>query len=215
MVASMGMSSGDIVGGSGEEEAGELGLGGERQDSRTPSGLQHTTSFPVTQALVSLLAANSSLIHVAGKGKGEASSPLGNSWESQGDPAIQLANALGACILSTHLPHSHRQWAATQLVGGVHRGPGQAGGGPRGDLGLVQHHRRQHPEQCDFSHSLPAIQTTLLEGHTAPTSNALWLEGKNLLVTRWDKARAGPEGLLFYFSRFFFFFFFFLTLFFS
>lgn len=65
----MGMSSGDIVGGSGEEDMGELGLGGERQDSRTPSSMQHTTSFPVTQALVSLLAANSSLIHVAGKGE--------------------------------------------------------------------------------------------------------------------------------------------------
>lgn len=34
----------------------------------------------------------------------------------QGDPGIQLANALAACILSTRLPHSHRQWAATQLV---------------------------------------------------------------------------------------------------
>ena len=37
---------------------------------------------------------------------------------------------------------------------------------------------------ADFSHSLPTIQTAILEGHTAPTSSALWLEGKNLLVTR-------------------------------
>lgn len=66
----MGMSSGDIIGGSGEEDVSELGLGGERQDPRTSSSaIHHTTSFPVTQALVSLLAANSSLIHVAGKGK--------------------------------------------------------------------------------------------------------------------------------------------------
>lgn len=117
---------------------------------------------------------------------GEASSPLGNSWETQGDPAIQLANALGACILSTHLPHSHCQWAATQLVeciGGRARlleghgdlsGTGSSGGGGSSSANM---------SSADFNHSLPSIQTTLLEGHTAPTSNALWLEGKNLLVT--------------------------------
>ncbi|MPC18905.1 putative E3 ubiquitin-protein ligase HERC1 [Portunus trituberculatus] len=180
MVAAMGMSSGDIIGGSGEEDMSELSLGGERQDSRTPSSMHHTTSFPVTQALVSLLAANSSLIHVAGKG--EASSPIGNGGENQGDPAIQLANALGACILSTHLPHSHRQWAATQLVeciGGRARlveGHGEvSGSGSSSSASSLS--------SVDFSHSLPTIQTAMLEGHTAPTSNALWLESKNLLVT--------------------------------
>lgn len=84
MVAAMGMSSGDIVGGSGEEEATDVGSGGggggsgrERRGSQqgcttTVSSVSATnttaTSFPVTQALVSLLAANSSLIHLAGKG---------------------------------------------------------------------------------------------------------------------------------------------------
>ncbi|XP_063888404.1 probable E3 ubiquitin-protein ligase HERC1 isoform X2 [Scylla paramamosain] len=180
MVAAMGMSSGDIIGGSGEEDMGELGLGGERQDSRTPSSMHHTTSFPVTQALVSLLAANSSLIHVAGKG--EASSPLGNAGESQGDPAIQLANALGACILSTHLPHSHRQWAATQLVECI-GGRAKLVEGHSEVSGSGSSSGTSSLSSADFSHSLPTTQTTMLEGHTAPASNALWLEGKNLLVT--------------------------------
>lgn len=52
---------------------------------------------------------------------GEVSSPVSGCGgsEGQGDAAIQLANALSACVLSTHLPHSHRQWAATQLVCGL------------------------------------------------------------------------------------------------
>ena len=42
-------------------------------------------------------------------------SPVGTGGDS-GDPGIQLANALAACILSNKLAHSHRQWAASQLV---------------------------------------------------------------------------------------------------
>lgn len=67
MVAAMGMSSGDIVGGSGEEDV-DVTLCEERRGCQNASAM-HQTSFPVTQALVSLLAANSSLIHLAGKGK--------------------------------------------------------------------------------------------------------------------------------------------------
>lgn len=55
----------------------------------------------------------------------------------------------------------------------------------------------------DFSHSLPTIQTTLLEGHTAPTSNALWLEGKNLLVTRWVVWMYSWKGKSLLFSPYF------------
>ncbi|XP_064122794.1 probable E3 ubiquitin-protein ligase HERC1 isoform X2 [Macrobrachium nipponense] len=62
MVAAMGLSSGDIVGGS-SEEVGDLNLSSEQQRSAQPGSVTHQTSFPVTQALVSLLAANSSLIH--------------------------------------------------------------------------------------------------------------------------------------------------------
>nr|XP_053648635.1 probable E3 ubiquitin-protein ligase HERC1 isoform X2 [Cherax quadricarinatus] len=197
MVAAMGMSSGDIVGGSVEEEVVDMSIGGERRDSQTSSST-HQTSFPVTQALVSLLAANSSLIHLAGKGFprnlhlssivhhpsplihlstfGEGTmSPLA-AGGGQGDPGIQLANALAACILSTHLPHSHRQWAATQLVeciGGRARLVENDSDLPGGETGTG----------ADFTGTLPHVQTTFLEGHTARTSNVLWLQARNLLVS--------------------------------
>ncbi|XP_042204293.1 probable E3 ubiquitin-protein ligase HERC1, partial [Homarus americanus] len=94
----------------------------------------------------------------------------------QGDPGIQLANALSACILSTHLPHSHRQWAATQLVECI-------GGRAR----LVDNHNELPgpgtSSSTDFTGALPHVQTTYLEGHTARTSNVLWLQARNLLVT--------------------------------
>ncbi|XP_069958427.1 probable E3 ubiquitin-protein ligase HERC1 isoform X5 [Cherax quadricarinatus] len=173
MVAAMGMSSGDIVGGSVEEEVVDMSIGGERRDSQTSSST-HQTSFPVTQALVSLLAANSSLIHLAGKGEGTMS-PLA-AGGGQGDPGIQLANALAACILSTHLPHSHRQWAATQLVeciGGRARLVENDSDLPGGETGTG----------ADFTGTLPHVQTTFLEGHTARTSNVLWLQARNLLVS--------------------------------
>nr|XP_053648637.1 probable E3 ubiquitin-protein ligase HERC1 isoform X4 [Cherax quadricarinatus] len=171
MVAAMGMSSGDIVGGSVEEEVVDMSIGGERRDSQTSSST-HQTSFPVTQALVSLLAANSSLIHLAGEG---TMSPLA-AGGGQGDPGIQLANALAACILSTHLPHSHRQWAATQLVeciGGRARLVENDSDLPGGETGTG----------ADFTGTLPHVQTTFLEGHTARTSNVLWLQARNLLVS--------------------------------
>ncbi|XP_071541149.1 LOW QUALITY PROTEIN: probable E3 ubiquitin-protein ligase HERC1 [Panulirus ornatus] len=173
MVAAMGISSGDIVGGSVEEEVVDMSLGGERHDTQNISST-HQTSFPVTQALVSLLAANSSLIHVAGKGDNILSPARANG--GQGDPGIQLANALAACILSTHLPHSHRQWAATQLVECI-------GGRARS----VDNHN-EYPGHCtlsnaDFTGALPHVQTTFLEGHMACTSNAVWLQARSLLVT--------------------------------
>ncbi|CAL4059546.1 unnamed protein product, partial [Meganyctiphanes norvegica] len=66
MVAAMGLSSRDIMASSREEEM--LGLGNLSSEQRQGGANSHLTSFPVTQALVSLLAANSSLIHTAGKG---------------------------------------------------------------------------------------------------------------------------------------------------
>ncbi|XP_042891775.1 probable E3 ubiquitin-protein ligase HERC1 isoform X3 [Penaeus japonicus] len=172
MVAAMGMSSGDIVGGSGEEDV-DVTLCEERRGCQNASAM-HQTSFPVTQALVSLLAANSSLIHLAGKGEA-VTSPVTASG-GQGDPGIQLANALAACILSTRLPHSHRQWAATQLVECI------------GGRAQLAEHCSDFPgpnisSSADFTGALPRVPTTYLEGHTACASRALWMAGKNLLVT--------------------------------
>ncbi|KAK7085895.1 hypothetical protein SK128_025642 [Halocaridina rubra] len=171
MVAAMGMPNGDIVGGS-AEEVNDLNVGNEQRNSNISSSM-HQTSFPVTQALVSLLAANSSLIHIAGKGDAVLSPVTANGGNS--DPGIQLANALAACVMSTKLPHNHRQWAATQLVECI-------GGRARltdahGDL------TTSLLNGADYTGALPRVQTSVLEGHTERTSNVIWLQSRNLLVT--------------------------------
>ena len=59
----MGVSTGDLLGGGGrDDEIGELNTSfNQGENSKTGGNNQQVSSFPVTQALVSLLAADSSL----------------------------------------------------------------------------------------------------------------------------------------------------------
>ena len=205
MVAAMGMSTGDLLGcgaldediqdcnnsfnnkdhsssNSGNNNSNSNKSNSNNSNNNSNNQVQQTSSFPVTQALVSLLAADSSLF----QGTSDVlMSPVGTSSEGA-DPGIQLANALSACILSNKLAHSQRQWAASQLVDCICA---------RAKARENQHDSSSNSHifptsSCDFTGCLPRVATALLEGHTSRASSLVWIPSKALL------ASSGHDGTI-------------------
>ncbi|XP_041442593.1 probable E3 ubiquitin-protein ligase HERC1 isoform X2 [Xenopus laevis] len=115
-------------------------------------------NFVVTQALVALLA-----------DKGAKLRPNYDKAEMEKRGPLELANALGACCLSSRLSSQHRQWAAQQLV-----------------RTLAAHDRDNQtaPQTlADMAGDLRKCSFTKLEAHQNRVMASVWCAKKDLLAT--------------------------------
>ncbi|KAJ3593562.1 hypothetical protein NHX12_005896, partial [Muraenolepis orangiensis] len=116
-------------------------------------------NFVVTQALVALLA-----------DKGARLRPAYDKTDLEKRGALELANALAACCLSSRLSSQHRQWAAQQLV-----------------RSLAAHDRdnshTQPPTLADMAGDLRKCPLVKLEAHQSRVITLGWCSKKGLLAT--------------------------------
>uniref|UniRef100_T1JES7 HECT-type E3 ubiquitin transferase n=1 Tax=Strigamia maritima TaxID=126957 RepID=T1JES7_STRMM len=129
-------------------------------------------SFAVTQALVSLLANQTGIVpHRSSTFKEDRVKSPSSPGEIKNYVPLQLANALAACVLSTHLPPSQRQWAVQQLVKCLATKA-------KDDNVTVE-----AINYADLLGVLPACSITKLEGHQNRVHLCVWTPLRNLLAT--------------------------------
>lgn len=84
--------------------------------------------------------------------------------------SLTLTDALAACVLSSHVPHQHRQWAAKQLV--------------RSISSQMRSNANALENMADITHDLPTCTITKLEGHQNRLNLSAWNEKRTMLATR-------------------------------
>ncbi|XP_050402259.2 probable E3 ubiquitin-protein ligase HERC1 [Patella vulgata] len=131
-----------------------------------------TSTFAVTQALVSLLAKkgwSQKLIQCQlAAEKASPTSTENPAPETRFSP-LQLIDALSACVISAKMSATHRCWSAQQLVQAL------SAQGQRVQTSVET--------QVDLSGDLPVCITTHLEAHQNRLSNCIWNAKKNLLAS--------------------------------
>ncbi|XP_046401290.1 probable E3 ubiquitin-protein ligase HERC1 isoform X2 [Ischnura elegans] len=122
-----------------------------------------TSGFAVTQALVSLLASHCGN-SLTGSRKGEEKQSTG--------PSLELADALAACVLSSRLAPSYREWASQQLVKCL-----------SSTTSASHNQRSECINYADLSGVMPKSSVIELVGHDNRVSSSAWHEKKELLAT--------------------------------
>ncbi|XP_069694063.1 probable E3 ubiquitin-protein ligase HERC1 isoform X1 [Periplaneta americana] len=131
-----------------------------------------TPGFAVTQALVSLLASHggTSLTSIFKDGEEKSSSsPI---LDSPVVSPLQLPDALAACVLSTRLASTHRQWASQQLVKCI-----------AARVSILSSQNMENVSFADLSGVMPQCSMMELEGHDNRVSFAVWHEDRAMLAT--------------------------------
>ena len=80
---------------------------------------------------------------------------------------VQLIDALAACILSSKIDPTQRQWAGIQLVKSI------------AALSV-----KSHKATIDLGTDLPTCKISKLEAHQNRLADCIWCEKKSLLATR-------------------------------
>ncbi|XP_071450243.1 probable E3 ubiquitin-protein ligase HERC1 [Hetaerina americana] len=122
-----------------------------------------TSGFAVTQALVSLLASH--------RGNSLTGSQKGEEKQSSG-PSLELADALAACVLSSRLAPSYREWASQQLVKCL-----------SSSASTSHHQRNECINYADLAGVLQKCPVLELEGHDNRVASSAWHSKKELLAT--------------------------------
>ncbi|BFZ01051.1 hypothetical protein BsWGS_04090 [Bradybaena similaris] len=154
MMASMGMSN------TGSDQQSSLCV-----TQSTRGG--ESTAFAVTQALVSLLAQkgwNYKLLQAQLSAEKESPGSELNKCSH-----LQMINALSACVISTHMSASHRQWSATQLVRALSAYGQQVVAGSE--------------NQVDLGGDMGTCVVLKLEGHQNRLNGCWWSPRKGFLAS--------------------------------
>ncbi|XP_052100156.1 probable E3 ubiquitin-protein ligase HERC1 isoform X2 [Mytilus californianus] len=154
-----------------------------RKKSKVLTKVTESSTFAVTQALVSLLTqkgwtskmvrslSGARLLRDAPPSPEAGSlppSPTSNFPTSDDVSPLQLINALSACILSTKLLAHHKQWAAKHLLQ---------------SLSTQVIIPQGLENQADLGGDLPHCQVSKLEAHQNRLAICKWSNKKNLLAT--------------------------------
>lgn len=129
-------------------------------------------NFAVTQALVSLLASQSwgkKLMAQNAAEEFKCAALPGSPAICEKITSLTLTDALAACVLSSHVPHQHRQWAAKQLV--------------RSISSQMRSNANALENMADITHDLPTCTITKLEGHQNRLNLSAWNEKRTMLAT--------------------------------
>uniref|UniRef100_A0A0L8HTX3 HECT-type E3 ubiquitin transferase n=1 Tax=Octopus bimaculoides TaxID=37653 RepID=A0A0L8HTX3_OCTBM len=130
-------------------------------------------NFSVTQALVSLLASQGwskkLMAHNVAEEMKNPSLQESGPFLHEKITSLTLTDALAACVISSYVPHQHRQWAAKQLV--------------RSISSQIRSSCDHNENMADLAHDLSKCSVTKLEGHQDRLDSSVWSEKKNLLAT--------------------------------